>query len=99
MQRVFLILRAGARTRKGTPTPLQDRSAGSYVLAMNPFRLAVCALPLAVLPAACDSNQPGPDPGPGRIIFTRVGNGLVDIYGMDVNGHNLQRLTTSFAFD
>jgi Tol biopolymer transport system component len=78
---------------------LPDRSAGSYLLAMNPFRLAVCALPLAVLLAACKSDQPGPDPGPGRIIFTRVGNGLVDIYGMDVNGHNLQRLTASFAFD
>jgi Tol biopolymer transport system component len=49
--------------------------------------------------AACRSTQPGPDPGPGRIIFTRLGNGLVDIYAMDVNGHDLQLLTTSYAFD
>jgi len=66
---------------------------------MNPFRLAVFALPLTVLLAACGSTQPGADPGPGRIIFTRVGNGYVDLYGMDVDGQNLQLLTTSYAFD
>jgi len=77
---------------------LQDRSAGSYLLAMNPFRLALLAVPLLL--AACGgSTQPGPDPGPGRIIFTRLGNGHIDIYGMDVNGHNLELLTTSYAFD
>lgn len=93
-------MRLKSNARKGTPTPLPDRSAGSYLLAMNPFRLAVFALPLAVLLAACgDSTQPRLDPGPGRIIFTRLGNGLGDIYGMDVNGDSLQLLTTSFAVD
>jgi Tol biopolymer transport system component len=55
---------------------------------------------LLILLAACGGdNGPGPDPGPGRIIFTREGNGLVDIYAMDLNGKNLQQLTTSFAID
>jgi Tol biopolymer transport system component len=55
---------------------------------------------LAVLLAACGGSEaPGPDPGPGRLIFTRIGNGLVDIYAMDLNGKNLELLTTSFAFD
>jgi Tol biopolymer transport system component len=99
MQHAFLILRAGATARKGTPTPLPDRSAGSYLLAMNPFRLAACALPLAVLLGACDSTQPGPDPGPGRILFTRIGNGRADLYAMDLNGQNLTQLSTSFALE
>jgi Tol biopolymer transport system component len=58
--------------------------------------------PLAVVLfvlAACGTNEPAPDPGPGRIIFTRVGNQLVDIYAMDLNGNNLDQLTTSFAFE
>ena len=55
---------------------------------------------LVVSVTACgDSNQPGPDPGPGRIAFTRVGNGREDIYAMDLRGTNLQQLTTSFAFE
>jgi Tol biopolymer transport system component len=77
---------------------LPDRSEGSYLLPMNPFRRFVALLALPLL-AACGTNEPGPDPGPGRIIFTRLGNGLVDIYAMDVNGKNLEELTTSFAFD
>ena len=56
-------------------------------------------LPLTLLLGACGSTQPRPDPGPGRIIFTRSGNNHVDIYGMDVTGRNLQQLTTSNAFD
>src|SRR5882672_4246069 len=69
---------------------------------MNHFRrlAAVLALPLPLLLAACGgTSAPGPDPGPGRLIFTRVGNGLVDIYAMDVNGGHLAQLTTSFAFE
>jgi Tol biopolymer transport system component len=58
---------------------------------------ALGALPLLL--AACGSSEPGLDPGAGRIVFTRLGNGLVDIYAMDVNGHNLQLLTTSYGFD
>jgi len=56
-------------------------------------------LTLLALGLACGTDEPGPDPGPGRIIFTRLGNGYEDIYGMDVNGQNLQQLTTSFAFE
>jgi Tol biopolymer transport system component len=65
---------------------------------MTHFR-GIAALLALLLLAACGTNEPGPDPGPGRIIFTRLGNGLVDIYAMDVNGKNLEQLTTSFAFD
>jgi Tol biopolymer transport system component len=49
--------------------------------------------------AACGSNEPGPDPGPGRLIFTRSGNQLRDIYAIDASGRNLLQLTTSFALD
>ena len=69
---------------------------------MSPFRQCVRLIStlLAVWAAACsDSNAPGPDPGPGRIAFTRGGNNLVDLYTMDVRGTNLEQLTTSFAFD
>ena len=66
---------------------------------MNPFRLTASLLALPVLLAACGSTQPRSDPGPGRIIFTRAGNGYVDLFGMDVNGQNLQLLTSSYAFD
>ena len=66
---------------------------------MTPFRRTAAIFALPLLLAACGSTQPGPDPGPGRIIFTRSGNSQVDIYGMDVTGHNLQQLTTSNAFD
>jgi Tol biopolymer transport system component len=68
---------------------------------MTNFRrlAAVLALPLPLLLAACGSNEPRPDPGPGRLIFTRVLNGLQDIYAVDVRGGNLDQLTTSFAFD
>src|SRR6266540_1762763 len=67
---------------------------------MLSFRWILGGLPTLVLVlAACGANEPGPDPGPGRLIFTRLGNGLVDLYAMDVNGHNLEQLTTSFAFD
>ena len=81
---------------------MPDRLWASYLLPMNHFgRLpAVLALPLPLLLAACGgTSAPGPDPGPGRLIFTRVGNGLVDIYAMDVNGGHLAQLTTSFAFE
>jgi Tol biopolymer transport system component len=54
---------------------------------------------LTALLAACGGSEPAPDPGPGRLIFTRIGNGLFDIYAMDLNGHNLDQLTTSFAFE
>ena len=43
--------------------------------------------------------QPGPGPGPGRIIFTRLGNGLADICAMDPNGKNFAHLSTSFALE
>ncbi len=67
---------------------------------MPAFRWILGGLPTLVLVlAACGTNEPGPDPGPGRIIFTRLGNGLVDIYAMDVNGHNLEQLTTGYAFE
>ena len=63
------------------------------------LRSALLALVLAV-PVACGgSSDSSPDPGAGRILFTRVGNQLVDIYAMDLNGHNLTQMTTSFAFD
>jgi len=54
---------------------------------------------ILLLLAACGSNEPGPDPGPGRLIFTRVGNGLQDLYTMDLNGKNLRQVTTSYAFE
>lgn len=61
-------------------------------------RFPVLAALLAL--AACrGTNEPSADPGPGRLIFTRVGNGLQDLYAMDLNGHNLQQVTTSYAFD
>ena len=66
---------------------------------MTRIRRLAAFLVLPLLLAACGSTQPGPDAGPGRITFTRLGNGLVDIYAMDVNGHNLEQLTTSYAFD
>ena len=55
-----------------------------------------------LLLAACNTNEPGPGPdaGPGRLVFTRAGNGLVDLYAIDVShGANLQQLTTSLALD
>jgi len=67
---------------------------------MTPFRRTAAILALPLLLAACaGTSEPGLDPGPGRIMFTRLGNGLVDVYAMDANGHNLEPLTTSFAFD
>jgi Tol biopolymer transport system component len=66
---------------------------------MAQFR-ALSSLPaILLLLAACGSNEPGPDPGPGRLIFTRVGNGLQDLYTMDLNGKNLRQVTTSYAFE
>src|SRR6266576_1341413 len=110
----FFILRPGTKGRKGTPTwntALVD--PGESVLASRPllrrgrllfsFRRCVAAVNpviLVVSIAACsDSNEPGPDPGPGRILFTRAGNGLVDIYAIDARRTNLQQLTASFALD
>ena len=78
---------------------MPDRSAGSYLLPMTPFRRLAAIFGLPLLLAACGTNEPGPDPGPGRIIFTRIGNGRADIYAMDLNGTNLERLTTSFALE
>ena len=57
------------------------------------------ATALLVILAACGTDEPGPDPGPGRIVFTRAGNGYVDIYGMNLNGSHLDQLTTSLAFE
>jgi len=94
----FHIVRAAAKARKGSPTPLPDRSRGSYLPPMTHLRRFVALLAFPLL-AACGTTEPGPDPGPGRIIFTRLGNNLVDIYAMDLNGRNLEQLTTSFAFD
>jgi Tol biopolymer transport system component len=66
---------------------------------MAQFR-ALSGLPaILLLLAACGSNEPGPDPGPGRLIFTRVGNGLQDLYTIDLNGKNLRQVTTSYAFE
>ncbi len=66
---------------------------------MAQFR-ALSGLPaVLLLLAACGSNELGPDPGPGRLIFTRVGNGLQDLYTMDLNGKNLRQVTTSYAFE
>src|SRR6267378_3152397 len=95
----FPIVKTNAKARKGSPTPLPDRSAGFYLLPMISLHMRVGFPGLLLFLAACASNGPGPDPGPGRIIFTRLGNGYVDIYAMDVNGHNLQLLTPSYAFD
>ena len=66
---------------------------------MTPFRRTAALLALPLLLAACGSTQPGPDPGPGRIIFTRIGNGLADICAMDLNGKNFERLSTSYALE
>jgi Tol biopolymer transport system component len=100
MERTFHIVWAGAKARKGSPTPLPVGSAGSYLLPMTRFRRLAAIFALPLLLAACGgTSQPGLDPGLGRIIFTRVGNGLSDLYAMDVNGHNLQLLTTSYAVD
>src|SRR2546423_5604762 len=65
----------------------------------QPMKRSAVLLIVILLAACGGDNGPGPDPGPGRIIFTRVGNGLFDIYAMDLNGSNLEQLTTSFAFD
>jgi Tol biopolymer transport system component len=54
---------------------------------------------LLALTACRGTNEPPADPGPGRLIFTRVTNGLQDLYTMDLNGKNLQQVTTSYAFD
>lgn len=60
--------------------------------------LAALLAPLAL--AACrGTSEPPADPGPGRLIFTRVNNGLQDLYTMDLNGKNLQQVTTSYALD
>ena len=59
----------------------------------------VNALTLVVALTACGSSEPAPDPGPGRLVFTRAGNGLVDIYTIDTRRSNFQQLTTSFALD
>src|SRR6266849_3791980 len=99
MQHAFLIVRAGTKTRKGSPTPLPDRSAGSYLLPMTRFRRLAAIFALPLLLAACGTTEPGLDPGPGRILFTRIGNGRADIYAMDLNGKNLEQLTTSFALE
>jgi Tol biopolymer transport system component len=64
---------------------------------MTRFRALAVLLPL--LAACSGTTEPPQDPGPGRIIFTRVLNGLVDLYTMDLNGKNLQQVTTSYAFD
>ena len=57
-------------------------------------------LMMVLLLAACaGDNGPGPDPGLGRLLFVRVGNGLQDIYAMNLNGQHLDQLTTSFAFE
>ena len=86
----------GSATRK---TPLYPCRTVRRPPTLGPMPRYAPAL-LAVLLAACaGSEAPGPDPGPGRLIFTRIGNGLVDIYAMDLNGKNLELLTTSFAFD
>ena len=58
-----------------------------------------CALFLILLAACGGDNGPGPDPGPGRLVFVRVGNGLQDVYAMDLNGKHLAQLTTSLAFE
>ncbi len=68
---------------------------------MTHFRrfVAFLALPL-LLPACGGTNEPSPDAGRGRLIFTRAGNGLEDLYTIDVShGQNLQQVTTSFARD
>jgi Tol biopolymer transport system component len=57
------------------------------------------ALLLMLLAACSGDGGPGPDPGPGRILFTRLGTPFVDIYAMDLNGQNVQQLTTSLAID
>lgn len=51
------------------------------------------------LTSCSEPSQPGPDPGPGRITFTRAANQLRDIFAMDLRGTNLEQLTTSFALD
>jgi len=70
---------------------------------MTNFRrlAAVLALPLPLLIAACGgTTEPSADAGPGRLMFTRAGNGLDDIYTVDVShGQNLQQVSTSFALD
>ncbi|HWC72599.1 MAG TPA: DPP IV N-terminal domain-containing protein [Gemmatimonadales bacterium] len=67
------------------------------------MRLSVAAINTLLLTlgvVACnDSHGPKEDPGPGRLIFTRAGNGLVDIYAVDIRHTNLDQLTTSFAID
>jgi len=99
MQPGFLYSEARGQGPQGKPYTLPDPSVGSYLLPMAQPRTLASLAAFLVLLAACGSNEPGPDPGAGRIIFTRLGNGYVDLYGMDVNGHNLQLLTTSYAFD
>jgi Tol biopolymer transport system component len=69
---------------------------GSYLPRMT--RLPAFAA-LLVLAACSGTTETPPDPGPGRIIFTRVGNSLQDLYTMDLNGKNLQQATSSYAFD
>src|SRR5436190_1342493 len=70
---------------------------------MTTFRrtATLLALALPLLLAACGgTNEPSPDAGPGRLMFTRAGNGFDDIYTVDVShGQNLQQVSTSFALD
>jgi len=78
---------------------LQEAAEQPYL----PSFMKRAALLLILLAACGGDNGPGPDPGPGRIIFTRAyrvaGNDIVDIYAMDLNGKNFTPLTTSFAFE
>lgn len=57
------------------------------------------ALALLLFGCGADTTDLGPDPGPGRLVFVRSGNGLRDIYTIDAHRTNLQQLTLSFALD
>src|SRR5262245_53408130 len=83
-----------------SPTFTTSPKRGRPLFSFRPRVTTLNRLLVLLAVTACSgSNEPRPDPGPGRILFTRVGNGLVDIYAMDLNGKHLDQLTTSFALD
>src|SRR5216117_710181 len=63
----------------------------------RPRRIATLATLLAV--SACSESAAPPDVGPGQIAFASNRLGQFDIYLMNANGTEIQRLTDHLAFD
>src|SRR3981081_1190450 len=67
---------------------------------MSEFRGFVAFLALPLIFAACGTNEPGPDPRAGAILFqTNRYNVARDIAAVDASGRNLTRLTNRLGDD